>query len=82
MCIEEPSGNVHLGSWVGNSEGRCGPEENMWEPMKLWGRYGEVKEGNCTGKKKKAKDQSPSIPIFEGHRDKEEPMKESKDRCR
>ena len=48
MCTEYPSGDDQLSSWAGKLEDGSGPEENSWEPVKLWGRYGEVKEENCT----------------------------------
>jgi len=41
-------------SWDRNSGDRCGPEVNMWGPLKPQGRYDEVTQRDCIREKKKA----------------------------
>lgn len=54
----------------------------MWEPLTPQRRYGEFTRGFYKGRKRNLRAKAQGTPTVEGHTEKEEPMKESKDRYR
>lgn len=54
----------------------------MWEPLTSQRQYGEVTWRFYKGRKRNLRATAEGTPTFKRHTEKEEPMKEAKDRCR